>query len=42
MSKYTVNIDTDALHDIQNATDWYNEVLNGLGASFQNQVKLIA
>ncbi len=39
MPKYIVSIDIDALQDIQNATNWYNEVLNGLGSDFQTQVK---
>ena len=40
MGKYKLVIDTDALQDIQAATDWYNEQLEGLGARFQKQVKL--
>jgi hypothetical protein len=39
MSKYTISIDTDALQDIQDATDWYNKQLTGLGSRFQKQVK---
>lgn len=39
MHKFKVKIDTDALLDIQEATDWYNEQLSGLGSGFQKQVK---
>lgn len=39
MVKYTVKIDLDALQDIQETTDWYNEQLPGLGTRFQKQVK---
>lgn len=39
MDKYKVKIDADALLDIQEATDWYNGELPGLGSRFQKQVK---
>jgi len=39
MSKFKVKIDSDALLDIQEATDWYNKQLAGLGSRFQKQVK---
>jgi len=39
MTRYKISIDQDALQDIQDATDWYNEQLPGLGAHFQKQVK---
>lgn len=39
MSNYKISIDQDALKDIQSATDWYNDQLEGLGARFQKQVK---
>jgi plasmid stabilization system protein ParE len=37
---YKIQIDTDALEDIQNATDWYNLASKGLGTRFQKQVKI--
>jgi hypothetical protein len=37
MKTYKLSIDDDALQDIQNATDWYNEQLYGLGKRFQKQ-----
>jgi hypothetical protein len=37
MDKYKVKIDADALLDIQEATDWYNEELPGLGAVYDYQ-----
>ena len=40
MTKYKVSIDKDALSDIQQTTDWYNDQINGLGKRFQQQVKL--
>jgi hypothetical protein len=40
MPGYKVSIDPDALQDIQDATDWYNEQLAGLGGHFQKQVKI--
>lgn len=40
MVTYKVNVDVDALKDIQDATDWYNEQRQGLGARFQKQTKL--
>lgn len=39
MAKYKIKIAPDALRDIQDATDWYNEQLKGLGARFQEQVR---
>lgn len=39
MIRYKVFIDPEALHDIQQATDWYNKQLAGLGSRFQKQVK---
>jgi hypothetical protein len=38
VQKYKIQIDIDALGDIQNATDWYNTVSKGLGTRFQKQV----
>ena len=38
MAKYKIKIEPDALQDIQEATDWYNEQLHGLGSRFQKQV----
>ena len=40
MDIYKIQIDEDAFQDIQFATDWYNEQLDGLGARFQKQVKI--
>ena len=37
--KYKILIDEEALLDIQAATDWYNEQLQGLGSRFQKQTK---
>ena len=37
--KYKISVDTDALQDIQHATDWYNFKQQGLGLRFQKQVK---
>lgn len=39
MLTFIVKIDPEALQDIQQATDWYNEQLPGLGDRFQKQVK---
>jgi len=39
MTDYKILIDSDALQDIQGATDWYNEQLPGLGSRFQTQIK---
>lgn len=36
MKKYKVKIEPEALADIQEITDWYNEVQAGLGKRFQN------
>jgi plasmid stabilization system protein ParE len=38
MKKYKVKIEPEALADIQEITDWYNEVQAGLGKRFQNAV----
>ena len=35
MKKYTVKIDPDALNDIQEITNWYNDQQKGLGGRFQ-------
>lgn len=35
MKKYKVNIDPDALSDIQEITHWYNQQQKGLGGRFQ-------
>ncbi len=40
MMKYKVQIDEEALTDIQEVTDWYNEQLQGLGSRFLKQTKL--
>ncbi|MBS1978689.1 MAG: type II toxin-antitoxin system RelE/ParE family toxin [Bacteroidetes bacterium] len=39
MRAYRISIDPEALQDIQDATDWYNEQLKGLGGYFLKQVK---
>ena len=39
MKSYKIIIDADALQDIQDAPDWYNEQSAGLGSRFQKQVK---
>jgi hypothetical protein len=39
VKQYKIQIDKDALEDIQKATDWYNLVSIGLGTRFQKQVK---
>ena len=39
MKTYKISIDEDALQDIQKATDWYNQQLEGLGYRFEKQVK---
>lgn len=36
MKKYKVKIEPEALADIQDITDWYNEAQKGLGKQFQN------
>jgi plasmid stabilization system protein ParE len=36
MNKYKVKIEPEALADIQEITDWYNEAQAGLGKRFQN------
>jgi len=38
MKKYKVKIDPEALADIQEITDWYNEAQAGLGKRFQKTV----
>lgn len=40
MNQYKLKIDEEALYDIQEATNWYNEQSAGLGVRFQKQVKL--
>lgn len=35
MKKYKVKIEPEALADIQDITDWYNEAQKGLGKRFQ-------
>lgn len=35
MKKYKVKIEPEALADIQEITDWYNEAQAGLGKRFQ-------
>lgn len=39
MTSFTISIDEEALIDIQQGTDWYNQQLDGLGQRFQKQVK---
>jgi plasmid stabilization system protein ParE len=39
MAEFKVRIHKAALQDIQEATDWYNKQVPGLGKRFQNQVK---
>jgi len=39
MKSYKVKINTNALLDIKEATDWYNKQLPKLGTRFQNSVK---
>jgi hypothetical protein len=39
MTKFKVQIDPDALQDIQEVTDWYNMQSAGLGSRFQKKVK---
>ncbi len=39
MKRFKIKIDKDALSDIQEATDWYNQKMQGLGTRFQRQVK---
>lgn len=38
MAKYKINVEAEALQDIQEITNWYNEQLRGLGTRFQKQV----
>ena len=38
MPSYKIKVFPEALTDIQNATDWYNEQSYGLGTRFQKQV----
>ena len=37
MTKFKIKIEPEALKDIQEATAWYNEQLQGLGSRFQKQ-----
>ncbi len=39
MMKFKILIDEEALSDIKDATEWYNEQSAGLGSRFQKQVK---
>jgi uncharacterized protein YukE len=39
MANYKIRVEPDALQDIQESTDWYNEQVQGLGSRFQKQVK---
>jgi plasmid stabilization system protein ParE len=39
MTEFKVRIHKGALQDIQEATDWYNKQVPGLGKRFQNQVR---
>ena len=39
MNIYKLEIEEDALQDIQNVNEWYNEQLQGLGSRFQKQIK---
>ena len=39
MERYSVIVDIEALQDIQEATNWYNLQVKGLGSRFQKQVK---
>ena len=38
MERYKVKVEFEALTDIQEITDWYNEIQVGLGARFQKTV----
>ncbi len=38
MERYKVKVESDALTDIQEITDWYNEIQAGLGGRFQKTV----
>ena len=38
MTSYKIFIDTDALTDIQEITNWYNQQKYGLGTKFQKSV----
>jgi plasmid stabilization system protein ParE len=38
MNKYKVKIEPEALMDIQEITDWYNQQQKGLGEKFQKTV----
>jgi len=40
MSPYKVKIDTEALLDIQEISDWYNKRVENLGLRFQKNVRL--
>ena len=40
MKKYKVKIEPEALADIQEITDWYNEAQAGLGKRFQEPKNL--
>ncbi len=36
---FKIKIDKEALQDIQEITDWYNNQVVGLGSRFQRQIK---
>ncbi len=38
MKQYRIKITSEALNDIQHATNWYNGQVDGLGVRFQKQV----
>lgn len=38
MKRFQIKIEPEALEDIQDITNWYNEALPGLGKRFQNAV----
>ncbi|WP_417613108.1 type II toxin-antitoxin system RelE/ParE family toxin [Owenweeksia hongkongensis] len=37
---FSIKIDPEAIEDIQNGIDWYNEQQKGLGRKFHREVKL--
>jgi plasmid stabilization system protein ParE len=38
MKRFRIKIEPEALEDIRDITDWYNEAQEGLGKRFQNTV----
>jgi plasmid stabilization system protein ParE len=40
INTYKLQIDEEALLDIQEITDWYNKQQQGVGSRFQKQIKL--